>query len=219
MQRGKMGILAIWHDLAIGREDEMLDWYDREHHPERLSVPGFLSARRYEALDEGVERLFIRYEVDSPGVLASEEYLQRVNNPTPWSLLCQPLIRNNSRTVCRRVANFGWAGGYVAAIRFTHGSPALDLAQVEHASMAASGICGVEYWVADSAATAIKTDEKRLRGKDDRTIDAALVVHATRLHKLRDFTAAWLDNPPWSSTEKPRAAHFSLSFECTQSFL
>lgn len=219
MGYGEKGILAIWHDLTPGQEDEMLDWYDREHHVERLNVPGFQSVRRYDALDEGVERLFIRYEVDSPSVLGSTDYLERVNNPTAWSLACQPMIRNNSRTVCQKAAGFGWNGGYAAAIRFSETLPTLDPAMLEEISAQASGICGAEFWIGNSDVTQIKTDEKRLRGKQDNTIAAALIVHATRLHRLHELTSLWQDAAPWTSTKKPRIAHYALSFELSKPFL
>ena len=99
------GILAIWHDIDTGQSDAVLDWYNNEHHFERLSVPGFRMVHRYSAV-EGAPHLFINYETDDVSVLSSPAYLERLNAPTPWTLTSQPHFRNNSRTVCHR--SFAW---------------------------------------------------------------------------------------------------------------
>ena len=44
------GILAIWNDCAKGEETNYENWYQNEHLPERLGVPGFIRGRRYENL-------------------------------------------------------------------------------------------------------------------------------------------------------------------------
>ena len=45
------GILLVAFDLTNAHEDEFHDWYDLEHIPERLRVPGFLNAERWIAED------------------------------------------------------------------------------------------------------------------------------------------------------------------------
>ena len=52
--------------------------------PERVAIPGFLRGRRYVALDADLE-FFNLYEAASPKVLAGPDYLERLNNPTPWT--------------------------------------------------------------------------------------------------------------------------------------
>jgi antibiotic biosynthesis monooxygenase (ABM) superfamily enzyme len=42
------GILAIFNNVAPGREAEFEEWFQHEHLVERLAVPGFLLGRRYE---------------------------------------------------------------------------------------------------------------------------------------------------------------------------
>jgi hypothetical protein len=41
------GILIAAMDFTACREDEFHDWYDLEHVPERLRIPGFLNAERW----------------------------------------------------------------------------------------------------------------------------------------------------------------------------
>jgi hypothetical protein len=35
------GLLAVWADVDPEVEAEFNEWYDKEHVPERLAVPGF----------------------------------------------------------------------------------------------------------------------------------------------------------------------------------
>ena len=44
------GILAIFNDVAAGREAEFDAWFQGEHLVERLGVPGFLYGRRHQAI-------------------------------------------------------------------------------------------------------------------------------------------------------------------------
>ncbi|MBV8032598.1 MAG: hypothetical protein JO035_13895 [Betaproteobacteria bacterium] len=70
-------------------EEEFNAWYDEEHFPERLAIPGFRSARRWVAdAPSGSGKYLATYELDSVAVLQSREYLSRFENPTPWSRRC-----------------------------------------------------------------------------------------------------------------------------------
>lgn len=72
-----------------GMEDEFNAWYDQEHFPERLAIPGFRSARRWVGDGPpGAGRYLATYELDSADVLESPAYLARLNSPTPWSRRC-----------------------------------------------------------------------------------------------------------------------------------
>lgn len=55
-------------------EDAFNAWYDEEHVPLRLGVPGFLSARRYRAVASDGPRYLALYDLASTEVLQSEPY-------------------------------------------------------------------------------------------------------------------------------------------------
>ena len=88
------GVLAVWNDCAVGSEETYEKWYQTEHLPERLSIPGFKNGRRYQAL-RGSPKYFTWYEVDTPSVLRSAEYVDRLSNPTAGQ-------KNNVRCVSER---------------------------------------------------------------------------------------------------------------------
>ena len=117
------GILALWNDCA---EEGMADyecWYMAQHLPERVGVAGFRFGRRYVRV-EGDRRYFTFYELDRPEVLWSDEYLERVGNPTDWTQQVMPNFRNTIRTACRLVASDGHAmGGHAVQQDVQHGQP------------------------------------------------------------------------------------------------
>jgi hypothetical protein len=98
------GILALWLDMAPGTESELNEWFNREHHAERVDIPGFVSARRYVAL-RGTSEYFIFYRTQDLAVLTSPAYLARLNEPTPWTSATMPHFRNTSRSACPPLSN------------------------------------------------------------------------------------------------------------------
>jgi hypothetical protein len=71
----------------VSYEAEFNDWYDREHIPLRMGVPGFFSAQRY--VVAGTRHYLAVYEMESPAVLKSPPYQEVKNSPserTRWML-------------------------------------------------------------------------------------------------------------------------------------
>ena len=80
------GLLLTLTEPRPEMEAEFNAWYDSEHIAERLSIPGFLSARRWVADGKpGEGKYLATYELVTPGVLQTEAYLERLHNPSPWS--------------------------------------------------------------------------------------------------------------------------------------
>ena len=79
------GILIAAMDFSAAPEDEFHDWYDLEHIPERLRVPGFLNADRWIGT-ENPKISVATYDLDNVKVLASPAYLAIGGaNLSPWS--------------------------------------------------------------------------------------------------------------------------------------
>jgi len=83
------GLLMVWADVPSDKEKEFNRWYNEEHLAERLAVPGFLSAARYEAVKGGPRHLAV-YELESPAVLESEAYQRVQAQPTEWTKRAGP---------------------------------------------------------------------------------------------------------------------------------
>ena len=161
-------LLAFSHDVTPGSEPDWTEWHNREHIPERLSIPGFLRLRRYVALGAG-PRFFYFYETDSLDVLQSPAYLERLGNPTPWTRRCIQYVTNNKRSACRVSATLG--GGLGGVLSVAEIGPAPDRADALRrwlaetalpGALAMSGLVAVHLGEADAAATTVRTDEKKL---------------------------------------------------------
>lgn len=95
----KRGLLLTLTEPPPAMEEEFNAWYDTEHIPERLAIPGFRSARRWVA-----DRTYLAtYELDSAKVLQSPAYLARFQNQTPWSRRCLGKLVVFKRWACEQI--------------------------------------------------------------------------------------------------------------------
>ena len=79
------GILIAAMNFSEVVEDEFHDWYDTEHLPERLAVPGFLNAERWIGINNPKDSVAL-YDLDNVGVLHSPPYLAVAgDNGSPWT--------------------------------------------------------------------------------------------------------------------------------------
>jgi hypothetical protein len=77
------GLLLVMIEVDPAHEDEFNRWYNEEHLPERAACPGFVSARRFVAV-EGSPKYLALYELESPAVLESRAY-QQISPPSEWT--------------------------------------------------------------------------------------------------------------------------------------
>jgi hypothetical protein len=79
------GFLLVMMHAPAAFEEEFNAWYDTEHLPERLAVPGFETALRYVCLI-GHPRYLAMYDLARPEVLSTPEYLRvAFENSSPWT--------------------------------------------------------------------------------------------------------------------------------------
>ncbi len=200
------GILALWNNCAPGHEADYEAWYQGEHLPERLAVPGILRGRRYEAL-AGAPHYFTYYETVSPDVFVSAAYLERVENPTPMTRkMMSGIFIEMSRTVCRRVACHGDMRGAVAVTArldrngLADGALAADLEAVAAGLAGLPGVARAELWVASDETDRPASAEAKLRGGDE-TIGACLFVECLREAEAQVVRRALDDGPQGAAIE------------------
>jgi hypothetical protein len=183
------GILAIFNNVASGREAEFEEWFQHEHLAERLAVPGFLLGRRHEVVS-GQPRYFNFYVTQSAEVLKSAAYLDRLDNPTPMTrTVMSEIFKNMIRTVCHRTFRRGTLRGTgVVSVRFGERPIEATLqATIEILLRDKAVACG-EIWVAADAQEFPVSMEERLRG-GDRKIEACLLVETLRLTEAENIAA------------------------------
>ncbi len=155
-------------------------WHTHEHFPERLSVPGFVRASRWVAV-EAEPRYLVLYEVEEVAVLSGAPYLARLNNPTPWTTRMMPNFRGMVRGFCGVTASAGDGLGHaLVSVRYTAepgAEPGLQqwLAGDVLPGLAARPGLASAHLLAPAAQPPM-TKEQGLRGKD---ADMPLVLLAT----------------------------------------
>ena len=171
----------MWWDISPGMRAEFEDWHSHEHMPERLAIPGFLRGTRWVALS-GEPAYFILYEAARLATVTGGAYLDRLNDPTPWSRKMMPHHLNMVRSLCRVRSSFG--GGIantLATIRFAsapgrRGSIAKWLATEALPTLPGRrGITSAHLLESHVPAGPDPTTEQRIRGGDG-TADAILLI-------------------------------------------
>jgi hypothetical protein len=173
---GQPGILAIFNDCRPGREAEFEAWFQGEHLLERLSVPGFLFGRRHKAIS-GSSGYFNFYLVETPDVLKSKPYLERLDHPTPMTrTIMSEVFINMNRTVCRRTARRGsFRGAFAVTARFNQKPDEAALSAVLEKLGADPAVANGEIWIAlDPAGVPVSMEEK-LRGGDKKIAGALMI--------------------------------------------
>ncbi len=164
------GALVIWHGITPEGEADMIRWHNTEHIPERVSVPGFLRGRRYR--DVGRPRQYLDlYETESVETIRSAPYLERLNNPTPWTSRVLPHFRDTVRLGCRVLTSAGRGqGGAMLTVRL-RSVPGREAALREWLTgpglvelREAAGVVGIHVLETVPETTRIRTAEGKLKG-------------------------------------------------------
>ena len=177
---GKAAV-AMWWNVAPEVRAEWEEWHTCEHFPERLAIPGFLRGTRW---TDGNGAYFVLYETTDAAVLTGSAYLERLNNPTPWSRRMMPHHLDMVRSLCLVRCSYG-AGvpGAMATVRFSGEPPELPRAK---------GVTGAHFLEAQPTPSA-QTAEQKIRG-GDATADKVLLVGGYDAEALR-AAAHQLDVP------------------------
>jgi hypothetical protein len=80
------GFLLVLMQPPEHIEEEFNAWYDTEHLPERLSVPGVLTAIRFSSVTAAAPKYLAMYDLETEAVLESDAYKRVAGaNSSPWT--------------------------------------------------------------------------------------------------------------------------------------
>jgi cyclophilin family peptidyl-prolyl cis-trans isomerase len=94
-QKGRI-LLIVQTDVAPEMEEEFNQWYEREHIPRLLKVPGVIMARRGMHTGNGQKYIAI-YEHENLNVQHTSAYKNATE--TEWTKKIRPYLRNFQRNV------------------------------------------------------------------------------------------------------------------------
>jgi hypothetical protein len=174
--------VAMWWDIAPEMREEWEEWHSVEHMPERLAIPGFLRGTRCIALS-GEPSYFVLYEASSLATLTTGAYVERLNNPTPWSRKMMPCHRNMVRSMC--LVRDGYGGGVprmLATVRLSR-APTGQLPR-------GKGLTGAHFLESQPDNMVPQTTEQKIRG-GDKTADWVLLVGGYDEHAVKTAAAAY----------------------------
>jgi hypothetical protein len=161
---------------AIPEHDE---WHTHEHLPERLSIPGFVRGTRWVS-SQGQPRYFVMYEVEQLAALTSDAYLERLNNPSPWTSKMMPHYRGMTRGFCSVAGSFGSGVGHASLLMRFKPATTMEsslrnwLLQDTLPQLPSRAGIGAAHLL-EGALTPQMTNEQRMRGADA-GVDWAVLV-------------------------------------------
>lgn len=162
--------MAFWARIDADYVDRFRAWHNCEHIPERVSVPGFRVGWRYFSLADPSVFLMM-YDTDSPAVLASEPYLRRLDDPTPWTRASLQHFRESVRGIYAAIGDTGPAltlnqAPYLVAVRFDVDAPDPDRVVTERLDALRGSMddARARLFGSDSAAAGIATSERGIHG-------------------------------------------------------
>jgi len=99
MDKSTKYLYIVRMDVDPEKEMQFNEWYNKEHVPALLKVPGVMGAYRYVSL-EGTPKYTAIYELENPNVRTSEAWKKAVEmTPRPKDITS----KNTSRNLCERI--------------------------------------------------------------------------------------------------------------------
>ena len=162
------GLLAIWNNANKNFLNEYEEWYKNEHLYERLSVPDINIARRFVSLKSNYN-YFTSYEATTPKTFFSNEYINKLNNPTKKTKFVMEFVfKDMSRTVFeRKVINGSIRGAFCLIIAIKDKLKKEVLIEYEKNNRCQEQVYS-EIWLAREIKDFVTSKEESLRGKDNK---------------------------------------------------
>ena len=99
-----MTVLVVTMEVDAEDEEEFNKWYNEQHLPERMAIPGYVSARRFK-LEDGNNALkyLCIWEMEDGSPLQSEIYKDQNAHPTELYLRVNETIKARTRGLYHQI--------------------------------------------------------------------------------------------------------------------
>lgn len=116
-------VLVVMMEVDEADDAVFNKWYNEEHLPERMSIPGYVSARRFMLDPEddqanGVLRYLCIWELENDSPLQSQFYKDQNAKPTPTKEAANGVVKQRARGLYRQI--FPATGAYNDRIGYTY---------------------------------------------------------------------------------------------------
>ena len=116
-------VLIVMMEVDEADDEVFNKWYNEEHLPERMSIPGYISARRFmlDPADEqanGVLRYLCIWELENDSPLQSQLYKDQNARPTPTKEAAGAVVKQRARGLYRQI--FPACGGFDDRAGYTY---------------------------------------------------------------------------------------------------
>ena len=99
-------VLVVTMEVDEADEEEFNQWYNEQHLPERMAIPGYVSARRFK-LEGDNNSIALKYlcfwELEDGSPLESEMYKDQNAHPTELFLKVNQTIKSRTRGLYTQV--------------------------------------------------------------------------------------------------------------------
>jgi hypothetical protein len=188
--------------------------------PERVGIPGFLRGRRYIAADDVTSpRYFTLYETQTPEVIVGQDYLGRLNAPTPWTQRVTKEFRHTFRALTRVRTSLGpGPGGALVTIRMN--IPESERQNFERVASDEAlpviarepAITGMHLCMTDMQASAGRTAETRDRTDIMEPPDTAILIEGGTTAAVRTAAARLLEHTAMAAADHCEKGLYMLEY-------
>ena len=101
-----VGTTVLVVTMEVDREDEaeFNKWYNEQHLPERMEIPGYVSARRFKLEEgDGALQYLCIWELEDGSPLQSQMYQDQQADPTALYLRVNQTIKARTRGLYRQI--------------------------------------------------------------------------------------------------------------------
>lgn len=114
------GILFSQMEPPAELTERFHHWYDSDHVPARLALPGFVGARRFEVVD-GTPKYLAIYELESLAALETDAYRKVKSEPSQLTRDMLGVVEGFTRYSCEQVSDLGAPvlGDALSVVAFT----------------------------------------------------------------------------------------------------
>lgn len=92
-------VMIVMMEPEAEWDEEFNLWYNEQHLPERHTLDGYVSARRFKLLDGDLPKYLCIWELEDPSVLQSPAYLEQRANAPDWVRELQKHVKTTIRGV------------------------------------------------------------------------------------------------------------------------